>query len=130
MSHFKPNQIWDFRRTTNTICFNHIDGNESCVVTITVKMTKDNAFDITYKNTYVGPNKQNAKKCHPLYSKSKYHKDDSMLEGLFAMANPATYQMIQCLMCDDGDKEIFETGCRPYSEYCGEMMRALCELEV
>ena len=72
---------------------------------------------------------QTAKTCHPLYYKSIKEEDEDMLEGLIVTGNPITFHMIQCLMCDDTDKVMYDTGCRPYNHYCGEVMRALTELE-
>ena len=37
--------------------------------------------------------------------------------------------MILCLMCDEKNNQIYDTGCRPFNDYCGEVMRALTELE-
>ena len=127
---------WEFRRTTNTICFNANFGNGNkggCAVTVNVKILKNRLFSVDYVNHYHGTTeseKEIDKQCHPLYQKSITDQDESMFEGVIVSANMMTYHMIQCLMCDDTDKSLYGTGCRPFNHYCGEVMRALTELEI
>tara|TARA_A100001015_G_scaffold204809_1_gene228978 strand:- start:1616 stop:2032 length:417 start_codon:yes stop_codon:yes gene_type:complete len=130
-----PGSQWQFRRTKNTISFNESDYDEngleethSCIINISVKITNAGAFDLSYETTYKG-NEKKAKKIHPLYYKAKNDKDDCYFEGSIVEANPITFHMIQCLLCDDTDKELYFTGHRPFNHYCGEVMRAITELE-
>lgn len=124
---------WNFRRTMNSICFNDDYGEKaSCVISIDVQVLKDGCFKVNYVNQYNGETEElqkTAKTCHPLYYKSIKEEDEDMLGGVIVTGNPITFHMIQCLMCDDTDKTMYDTGCRPYNHYCGEVMRALTELE-
>ena len=120
---------WNFRRMHNTITFNNFLGNGCCVVSIDVKILKDGSFMLSYENKYLGKNKKDSQECHPLFYKSKTDDDDCMIDGIIVAANPITFHMIQCLMCEDSEKLTYDTGCRPYNDYCGEVMRALTELE-
>jgi hypothetical protein len=130
-----PQPKWHFRRTKNTISFNTVvyddDGikkTHSCIINISVEITKKGAFDLSYETSYKG-NEDLAKEIHPLYFKSIQIEDESIFEGSIVEANPITFHMIQCLMCDDTDKELYFTGHRPFNHYCGEVMRAITELE-
>jgi len=130
-----PASQWQFRRTKNTISFNESDYDEngveethSCIINISVEITNAGAFDLSYETTYKG-NENKAKRIHPLYYKAKKDNDDCIFEGSIVEANPITFHMIQCLLCDDTDKELYFTGLRPFNHYCGEVMRAITELE-
>ena len=130
-----PDLKWQFRRTKNTISFNETDYNNdakeetySCIINISVKITKAGAFNLSYENIYKGDQKK-AKEIHPLYYKAKKDEDEFIFEGSVVEANPITFHMIQCLLCDDTDKHLYFTGMRPFNYYCGEVMRALTELE-
>ena len=134
MSAYVPTKKWDFRRTTNTICFNeHFLRKGNCVMTIDVKILNDGNFMLDYTNIYNGKTEQeinDSKLCHPLHEKAISEDDESMLEGVIVAANMITFNMIRCLMCDDTDKSMYYTGCRPFNHYCGEIMRALTEMEI
>ena len=116
---------WHFRRTHNTISFNNEFGDGSCVVSVDVRILQDGSFMLSYTNTY----NMDSHHCHPLYKHSLMEKDSSLMNGIIVAANPITFHLIHCLMCDDSDKCLYDTGCRPFNEYCGEVMRALVELE-
>lgn len=122
---------WTFSRTTNTICFPNDFGKGSCLVTVSVEVLKDNSFMLSYSHKYVGGTSREIQECHPLYLKSINDDDEDMMSGVIVSANLITYHMIQCLMIsDDTNKGLYDTGSRPHNHYCGEVMRALTELEI
>ena len=120
---------WTFARTTNTICFPNDFGKGSCLVSITVRILRDGSFMLSYTHEYKGGTVNEVRECHPLYLKSIKDEDEDMMNGVIVSANLITYHMIQCLMCDNTNKGLYDTGSRPYNHYCGEVMRALTELE-
>lgn len=122
---------WTFSRSTNTICFHNDFGKGSCLVSVSVEVLKDNSFMLSYSHKYVGGTTREIQECHPLYLKSINDDDEDMMSGVIVTANMITYHMIQCLMIsDDANKGLYDTGSRPYAHYCGEVMRALTELEI
>ena len=113
----------------NTISFSDEKNELKCDIHITVKKLKDGCYMLSYVNTYSGDINR-SKELHPLHCKSIQDDDESMLEGLIVTGNPITDHMVSCLMSkDDSSKKIYDTGCRPFHDYCGEVMRALVELE-
>lgn len=122
--------MWEFTRTSNKIRFAPEYINGACVVDISVQVLKDGTFKLSYENHYENENNNpNIRECHPLYQKSVQEDDEDMLTGLFVTANPISFHMIQCLMSDTSNNSVYDTGCRPFEDYCGEVMRALTEME-
>lgn len=100
-------------------------------MTVSVEVLKDNSFMLSYSHKYVGGTSREIQECHPLYLKSINDDDEDMMSGVIVSANLITYHMIQCLMIsDDTNKGLYDTGSRPHNHYCGEVMRALTELEI
>ena len=120
--------MYPFCVTETTINFVDERTKSKCDIHISVQSLKDGSFMLSYENIYSGDSTI-SKELHPLYHKSIQDDDDSMLEGLIVSGNPITYHMILCLMCDEKNNQIYDTGCRPFNDYCGEVMRALTELE-
>ncbi len=121
---------WNFTRMDNTIVFVDTFTKHSCRVDVSVRMTKDNCFDVSYVNTYESPvPTYDMETSHPLYYEAKNRRDECLFEGVIVKANPITFHMINCLMQTEKDT-IYDVGLRPYDGYCGEIMRALCELEI
>ena len=111
-----------------TICFKDFT-REWCKITIHATLSKE-TYELTYVAQY-SSDKEDAITCHPMYEISKRYDDESLLEGVVVSANPITDHMIECLMCNDKDMEKkYNTGHRPYSDYCGEIMRAMTHIEV
>lgn len=129
----KPN---GFIRTTNEIDFKNSYGEGGCKVSIEVTIMPDGLYKIDYTNVFYGEkkkdqekNQENIQECHPLYYKSIKDQDEDMMSGLFVASNPITFHMIQCLMAKEEERKFYDTAMRPFNDYCGEIMRALTELE-
>ena len=141
----KPN---GFIRTTNEIDFKNSYGEGGCKVSIEVTIMPDGLYKIDYTNVFYGEKKKDQEKdpekdqekdqekdpeknqeCHPLYYKSIKDEDEDMMSGLFVASNPITFHMIQCLMAKEEERKFYDTAMRPFNDYCGEIMRALTELE-
>jgi hypothetical protein len=87
-------------------------------------------YDLMYTATY-SSNSDNAKTAHPMYELSIQQDDESLLEGVIVAANPITEHMIDCLLGEEKEmSEKYNLKLRPYGAYCGEIMRALSELEI
>ncbi len=114
--------------------FKHFNLLGSCIVHIDVTKSSDGScYDVTYTNRFVNQESYGGHlNHHPLYEQSVAHDDPSLLDGVVVVANPMTTCMIDCLMrhveCQ-GEVQAYPTGNRPWTSYCGEIMRALAELE-
>jgi hypothetical protein len=87
-------------------------------------------YELTYTATYSSL-RDNAKTAHPMYELSIQQDDESLLEGVIVAANPITEHMIDCLLGEEKEmSEKYNLKLRPYGAYCGEIMRALSELEI
>ena len=116
-------------RTSKTITFKDSFTTNWSEITITVKeCLKTTSYDITYTAIY-SDSSEEGKFAHPLYQTSLQDDDESMLEGIILSANPITFQMIKCLMMNKSEYKNYNTGLRPFKEYCGEIMRAMTYLE-
>jgi hypothetical protein len=121
-----------FIRTSNEIDFKNLYGEGGCKVLIDVKIMPDGLYKVDYTNKFYGEknkNQENIKECHPLYYKSIKDEDEDMMSGLFVAANPITFHMLQCLMSKEEERKFYDSAIRPFDDYCGEIMRALTELE-
>jgi hypothetical protein len=117
-------------KNSKTICFkNNYDTTDWCKITIDVKLSAGH-YDLTYTATYSSDNVF-ATQTHPMYEESIHYDDETLLKGVVVAANPITDHMIECLLGEE--KEMvnkYNLNLRPYDAYCGEIMRALSQLEI
>ena len=125
-----PKSSWTFCRMQRKIRFTDSLSDHYCDVDMSVQILADGSFMLSYENTYETKKPTyDMRIVHPLFYKSKNEQDDSILDGLIVSANMITFHMINCLMTTEDESENYNTGCRPFTQYCGEIMRALVELE-
>lgn len=119
-----------FIGSPKTICFkNNFDTTEWCKLNIIVTMTGGH-YELTYTATYSSDD-EFAKQTHPMYEVSIQNDDEYLLEGVVVAANPITEHMIDCLLGEENEMiQKYNLILRPYDAYCGEIMRALAELEI
>ena len=66
-----------------------------------------------------------------MYEDSIHYDDETLLEGIVVAANPITEHMIDCLLGEEKEMiKKYNLKLRPYDAYCGEIMRALANLEI
>tara|TARA_X000001036_G_C20678708_1_gene805136 strand:- start:1491 stop:1865 length:375 start_codon:yes stop_codon:yes gene_type:complete len=114
----------------NTICFkNNYDPTEWCKLNIIVTL-KGGHYELTYTATYSSDD-EFAKQTHPMYELSIQNDDEFLLEGVVVAANPITEHMIDCLLGEEEEMiKKYNLILRPYDAYCGELLRAMSELEI
>ncbi len=119
-----------FIGSPKTICFkNNFDMTEWCKLNIIVNLTGGH-YELTYTATY-SRDDEFAKQAHPMYEVSIQNDDECLLEGVVVAANPITEHMIDCLLGDENEMiQKYNLLLRPYDAYCGEILRALAELEI
>ena len=120
------NPSWKFSKSKNQIILNNTKYN--CKIDVEVRILQDGSFMLSYTNHYHGETDEdvlNAQKIHPLYERSKQNID--VLNGIIIAPNIISFHMIECLLTNN--KDIYDTKTRPYTEYCGQIMNALVELE-
>ena len=119
-----------FIGTPKNICFKHnFDPTDWCKLNIIVTLSGGH-YELTYTATYSSDD-EFAKQTHPMYEVSIQNDDEYLLEGVVVAANLITEHMIDCLLGDEKEmSEKYNLRLRPYDAYCGEIMRALSELEI
>lgn len=124
----KKESLWSFENTHRSITFQNEFSKHYCTIHISVQILADGCFMVSYVNEYeIHPPCYEMEILHPLYFKAKNEHDDGILDGIIVDANPITFHMINCLLSDETCE--YNNECRPFSQYCAQIMRALVELE-